>query len=196
MSKRKFYGCMTVFSAVGAAFAVMASVTSVQAGGGFSEPTYSGGGSSSAQQSGDGQTGSSSKGTTVYSSPNVNYSSTSTADAGAIAENGVNGAAVAVGAAATVELNGAGSIDQTSDSKTTVFSKNGGVLAKGRSETVTTVTVGGQKILVVDDVAKAAARSTPFGSSSATGTDLNVYSDGAGYAGGAVSTDKTIRSSK
>jgi hypothetical protein len=193
MSRREASGRTTLSIATGAGIAFLAAIGAAQAGGGFSAPTYSDSGGSTAQQKGEGATGSSSTGRTVYSSENVGYSSTVNADANAEVTAGGVSAGVTVGTNANADLYGAGTVDQTSQSKATVFTKNGGVLAKGRAETTTTVSAGGQEVVVVEEVARAAARSTPYGSSSATSVEQNVYDNGGGYAGGNITTDKTVR---
>lgn len=192
MLKRDTKGRKTLSMLMGAGIVLLAGVGGAMAEGGFSEPSYSQENGSAAHKDGRGSTNSSSYGEVEYSGNGVEYNGTANAEAEAFVRNGVRSATVTVGSGASVGAEG-GVIDQTSESKMISYSKNGGVIAKGRSETVTTVNVGGQKIVVVDEVAKAAARATPFGSSSATDVEQTVSSGGNGYAGGNVTTDKTIR---
>jgi hypothetical protein len=197
MLRHKFKSLKTIMPATGAVIVVLAGVTGAFAAGGFSEPSETGGGSTSTQQAGAGHTSSSSTGGVVFSSPDVEYTSTTYASGNAVVKpGGANGAGVSVGDSTQIQVKGDATVEQGSESKTTVFSKNGGVLAKGRSDTMTTVTIGGQTYLVVEEVAKAAARSTPFGSSTATSVEQNVYGDGNGYSATTVNTDKSLRGSK
>jgi hypothetical protein len=190
------YGKNIVLPLIGAAASVLAGAVAAHAGGGFSAPSISDGGSAYESKAGTGETTASSTGGVVYTSPNVDYSSTATASAQtSVTDSGLN-ASVLVGGSAKVDLNKAGTVTQSSTSTSTSFSKNGGSIAKGRSDTVTTVVIGGKTYMVVEDVARAAARATPFGSSSATSAEQNVSVDGSGYSAATTNTDKTSRGAR
>jgi hypothetical protein len=73
--------------------------------------------------------------------------------------------------------------DQHNQAKAQVYAKGGSVLAKARSKTYTTIVVDGQVYVVAEELARAMARFTPLGTTSAAASDTNVSAQGNGYIG-------------
>jgi hypothetical protein len=71
-------------------------------------------------------------------------------------------------------------VDVDSQSKSIGFSKGPNGIAKAQTQTRTTISKDGKPVVVVDEVAIALARTTPYGNSAAAGVDASA-SAGGGY---------------
>lgn len=192
--KSKLAKLVSAFSAFGCGAAILWSSATVSlAEGGFSQPTASSFGGATASNSGNGNTGAESSGGIVVESGDVNYTSSVSSIATANNNSFGNDAWVIVGSNTEWSTGRAAEVEQHGSSRTTVFTKNGGVLAKGRANVLTTITIGGRPYLVSVEVAKAVARSTPYGTSSATSTEQNVSVYSNSYSVSTANTDKTNR---
>ena len=110
------------------------------------------------------------------------------AEAGAYAQSGPGGnsATVSVGSYGA----GSGRSVTVSNSETaTSFVKGTNVIAKGRSETVTKIDIGGNRYVVADELAIAVARASQFGATAAANLESGVAVAG-GSSGGTVPSGK------
>ncbi len=133
--------------------------------------------------------GSSSQDVAVGTSAQGNrYTYNGGAEAGAYAQSGPagNSASVNVGSYGAA---GGSSATVSNWETATSFVKGTNVIAKGRSETVTKIYIGGNQYVVTDEVAIAVARSSQFGATAAAGVETGIATVG-GSLGGQVAASK------
>jgi hypothetical protein len=189
-------GSVSLFALVAA---LSAGGVTARADGGFSFPS---GGSTTATAG--------SRASTGAQSDYLNYSSTTFANASVDALSGgkiLEGSAgagnaqlLAIGQANCLGQDGScktSSVSQVSSntnsennsflasnaSKAVVYAKGGNIVAKARSQTTTTIFVGGHAYVVAVEVARALARYTPYGTSAVADSQASISAASNGYIG-------------